>query len=114
MKRSEAKETVGDRECRVYEADFTRESARDMARVLFPMGRWIDRMPIENNKYAGTARIWIDGDGRILKVETSASVTASIQGSDVQLSATRTTTITDYDATKVQIPEEARKILDSK
>jgi len=32
----------------------------------------------------------------------------------VQLVATRTTTLSDYDNTKVQIPDDARKILDSK
>jgi len=114
VKRAEATEKIGDRDCRIYEVDFTRESAREIIRALLPMGRWIDRMPIDNNKYAGTARAWIDGDGRILKVEISARVTISIQGSDAPLSATRTTTISDYDATKVEISAEAKKALDSK
>lgn len=114
VKRADGKESIGDKECRVYEVKFTPESAREMIRVLFPMGRWIDRMPIDNNSCSATARAWVDGDGRILKVETSAKVTASIQGTDSIFSVTRTTAISDHDATKVEVPAEARKILDSK
>lgn len=112
VRKTDVKEAVGDKEGRLYEVDFARESAREIVRVLFPMGRWMDRIPID--KYAAAARVWIDAEGRILKVETSAKATTSIQGNEVQLSATRTTTITDYDAAKVSIPAEARKILDSK
>jgi hypothetical protein len=112
VKRTEVKETIGDREARVYEVEFSPEFAREMVNTLFPMGRWMDRIPIE--RPSGSARVWIDGDGRILKLETVAKVAASLQGSQVQLTATRTVTISDYDATKVQVPEEARKVLDSK
>jgi hypothetical protein len=114
VKRADGKESIGDRECRVYEIKFTPESARELVRVLFPMGRWIDRMPIDNNSCSATARAWVDADGRILKVETSAKVTTSIQGSDAVFSVTRTTSISDVDATKVEIPEAARKALDAK
>lgn len=112
VKRTEVKETIGDKETRVYEVEFATDFARELVNTLFPMGRWMDRIPIE--RPSGSARVWIDGDGRILKVETVAKVGASLQGSQVQLTATRTVTISDYDATKVQVPEEAKKILDAK
>lgn len=112
VKRSDAKESVGDKPAKLYEAEFNADYSRDLVQTLFPMGKWIDRIPIE--RPLGSARVWIDGDGRILKMEVSAKVTASIQGSTVVLIATRTTTITDYDATKVEIPAEAKKALEAK
>ena len=112
VKRSDAKESVGDKPARLYQTEFNAEYSRDLVQSLFPMGKWMERIPIE--RPVGSARVWIDGDGRILKLELSAKVTASIQGSTVVLIATRTMTITDYDTTKVEIPAEARKVLDSK
>ena len=112
VKRTDAREKVGDKECRVYEVEFNRDTAREMVLALFPMGPWMDRMPID--KHLGRARAWIDGEGRILKLEIAARVVASIQGAEVQLSATRTSTITGYDATKVEVPAEAKKAMEAK
>lgn len=112
VKKSDAKETVGDKECAIYEAEFTEPAARDLGRALVPMGRWVDRLP--NAACSASARVWVDGEGRILKVESKARIAATIQGSDVQLSATRTTAISDIDATKVEVPDGAKKILDLK
>ncbi|HTF57822.1 MAG TPA: hypothetical protein VK661_11375 [Planctomycetota bacterium] len=111
-KKAEAKESVGDRECQVYEAEFSEEAARDMARALFPMGRWLDRMP--EAKYSAGTKAWVDGDGRILKVETSVKISASVQGNDIEMSATRSATITDIDATKLEIPDPVKKALEGK
>jgi len=112
VKRAEAKEMIGDRETRLYEIEFTSEHARELVQSLFPMGKWMDRIPLE--RPTGSAKAWIDNDGRILKTEISTKIAGSLQGSQVQLVATRTTTFSDYDNTKVQIPDDARKILDSK
>ena len=112
VKRSDAKESVGDKPAKLYEAEFNVDYSRELVQTLFPMGKWMDRIPIE--RPLGSARVWIDGDGRILKMEVSAKVTASIQGSTVVLIATRSMTITDYDATKVEIPAEAKKALEAK
>ena len=111
-RRTDAKEKIGDRDCRVYEAEFTPEASRDLLRSLFPIGKWLDRLPID--KPTAAARAWIDADNRILKLETTANVPVSLQGADSVLTATRTILFTDHDATKVQIPDEARKILGSK
>jgi hypothetical protein len=92
VKRTDAKEKIGDKEGRLYEVEFNREAARDMVLALFPMGPWMDRMPID--KQVGTARVWIDGEARILKLDVAARVMATIQGAEVQLVATRTSTIT--------------------
>jgi len=111
-KKSESKESVGDKECQVYEAEFTEEAARDMARALFPMGRWLDRMP--EAKYSAGTRVWVDGDGRILKVETNVKISAPVQGTDIDMAATRSATITDIDATRLEIPDPVKKALEGK
>jgi hypothetical protein len=97
---------------RVYEADFTPEHARELVTALFPIGPWLDRIPTD--RPTASAKVWVDESGRIQRMEISTRVTASIQGSLVQLVATRTTTFSDVDATKVQVPDEARKILEAK
>jgi hypothetical protein len=102
----------GEGDARMYEVEFSTDFSRDLVQTLFPMGKWMDRIPIE--RPAGSAKVWLDGEGRIAKMEVSAKVQASIQGMLVQLSATRTSTITDYDATKVEIPAEAKKALEVK
>ena len=111
-KKAEAKESVGDKECQVYEAEFTEEAARDMARALFPMGRWLDRMP--EAKYSAGTRVWVDGEGRILKVETNVKISAPVQGTDIEMSATRSSTISDIDATRLEIPDLVKKALEGK
>jgi hypothetical protein len=95
----------------VYEIEFATEFARELVATLFPMGRWMDRIPIE--RPAATAKVWIN-DGRIIKIETVAKVGASIQGVATQLTATRTVSISDYDSAKVQIPEDVKRLLEAK
>lgn len=95
----------------VFEIEFATEFARELVATLFPMGRWMDRIPIE--RPAATARVWI-ADGRITKVETVAKVGASLQGAAKQLTATRTVAISDYDNVKLQVPEDVKKILEAK
>jgi len=112
VKRSETKEMIGDRGTRVYEIEFTSEHARELVQSLFPMGKWMDRIPLD--RPTGSAKAWVDNDGRILKTEISAKIAGSLQGSQVQLVATRTTTFSDFDAAKVQIPDDARKALEAK
>jgi hypothetical protein len=96
----------------VFEVEFNTDYSRDLVQSLFPMGKWMDRIPIE--RPAGSAKAWVDSEGRISKLELTIRVQASIQGSLVQMIATRTTTISDYDTTKVEVPAEARKFLETK
>jgi hypothetical protein len=110
-KKAGAKESVGDRECEIYEAEFTEEGAREAAKSILPMARWIDRL---QSTMTSSERVWIDSDGRILKVETSAKVSATVQGTDMEFTATRTAILSGFDATKVVIPEAAKKVLAGK
>lgn len=110
-KKAGAKEAVGDRECEIYEVEFTDEGAREAAKSILPMARWIDRI---QSVMTASERVWIDSDGRILKVETTAKITASVQGSEMAFTATRSAILSGFDATKVSIPEGAKKILAGK
>lgn len=95
-----------------FEIEFKSESAREIVHALFPMGRWLDRIPLE--RPSATARVWTGADGRIAKFELSVKATTTIQGAAAQLGATRTAAFSDYDTTKVEIPEGARKALEVK
>jgi hypothetical protein len=108
VRRTDAKEAEG----RVYELEFTPEAARDLVSSLFPMGKYMERIPLD--PATGSGRAWIDDSGRLTKMELVIKVGTSIQGTVVQLSATRTTTLSEFDAAKVEIPADAKKVLEAK
>ena len=95
-----------------YDVEFKPESAREIIHVLLPLGRWLDRIPLERPTAA--ARVWLGADGRMSKLELTVKASTTIQGSAVQLGATRTVTFSDYDTAKVEIPEGAKKALEAK
>jgi hypothetical protein len=95
-----------------YEIELRPEAAREMIHALFPMGRWLDRIQLE--RPTASAKAWTGPDGRIAKLELSVKAGTTIQGAAVPLTATRTVTFSDYDATKVEIPEAAKKALEAK
>jgi hypothetical protein len=107
VRRTDAKEAEG----RIYEMEFTPEASRDLVSSLFPMGRYLERIPIDP---PATGRAWIDDSGRLGKMELAVNAAVSIQGSIVKMSATRTVTLTEFDAAKVDIPAEAKKVLEAK
>lgn len=111
VKKAGAKEAVGDRECEIYESEFTEEGAREAVRSILPMARWIDRI---RSEMTASERVWVDPEGRILKVETAAKIVANVQGRDLEITATRTAALSGFDATKVEIPEAAKKVLAGK
>jgi hypothetical protein len=96
------KETVGEAECSLYEAELTDEAAQGM----ITGGRGMGRMT-EEAEFSGTAKIWLDGEGRITKFETTAVMVAVMQGNEVEISATRTVLIFGVGDTKVESPEGA-------
>jgi hypothetical protein len=102
------KETVGESECSLYTAKMTDEAARGM----FGSGRSMGRM-MEEAEFTGKASIWIDGEGRIAKYETTVTILAVMQGNEVEMSTTRTVMIYDVGTTKVEIPEGAKKAIES-
>jgi hypothetical protein len=106
--KSDKKETIGEYECDVYNADLT----EDAAKALLPGGGMMGRMQQQAEiEIKGKGKFWVM-DGAIVKSELTASLVGSFQGNDFEMSATRTTSIFDIDKTKVTIPEDAKKAID--
>lgn len=103
------KETLGETECDVYEAEFTAEAAQELLKDVLPFGGMLGMMGEAES--SGTAKVWVDGQGRIVKYEATGKLVASMQGMDLEMSGTRTVTFYDVGNTKVEIPEDAKKLL---
>ena len=104
----EKKETVGEDECTLYEAELT----EDAAMALFGGGgRGLGRMT-EEAEFDGEMKIWIDNQGRIARYETKVAVFASTAQGEFEMTATRTVTIYAVGETKVEIPDGAKDAID--
>lgn len=109
-KKKEAAEKVGDAECAVYEAELTEAAAEGIVQDSMPMGRMM-KMGGGEVTHTGTLKAWVDGEGRIVKYEVTGKMSMSVQGMDLDMSSTKTVTLSGFDRTRVEIPEDARKAL---
>ncbi|HXX94081.1 MAG TPA: hypothetical protein VEN81_10630 [Planctomycetota bacterium] len=105
------KETVGETECDVYSFDLSEDGAKG----LFPMGGMMGRLGGGNAdvKFRGKGKGWV-ADGLLVKLETVATLSASFNGNDFDVSTTRTVSIHDVGKTRVEIPEDAKKAIKAK
>jgi len=108
VKKEDAKDKVGDIECVVYACTLRDDAAREMA----PFGQWLERMG--NSEVTGTLKFWVDESGQILKYESTTKIVASFQQNDFEISVKRSTEIKDVGKAKVEIPEDAKKLLEKK
>lgn len=108
-KKTDKTETVGETDGTIYEADLSEEYAKE----LNPMSRMLDRMG-GGGEVTGKARFWIDADGNLLKIETTSTLSADIQGNAIEISSIRTITIHGVGTTKVEIPAGAKEAIDKK
>jgi hypothetical protein len=84
-----------------YRAELTEDGARALAKRA-------DRELARD----GTARVWLDGEGRLARYEVTIRLKGRRGNAEVDGEATRTVTIKDVDATRVDVPDEVRKLLE--
>jgi hypothetical protein len=99
VKKAEAKEGGQT----VYSSSLDREAAQGLAR---PEHKGVAQ--------GGTARFWVDKDGSLTKYAVSIRVQGRIGGADIDGTMTKTVTLSGAGSTKVEIPEAARKALESR
>jgi hypothetical protein len=104
VKKGERKENVGGKECSVYSGDLTEDAAKEM----IPMGRMGG---LGGAEITGSAKVWVDGDGVVRKYETVANLSIDFQGNQLELTVTRKTEISEIGSTKLEVPEEVKKLL---
>ncbi|MBI4566240.1 MAG: hypothetical protein HY716_16265 [Planctomycetes bacterium] len=107
-KKKGVKDKVGDVECSVYDVEFTEDGATEILKESGALGGF----QLGDPEVTSDGKIWVDPEGRIIKVRASASMTGSLGGIQINLgSATWTATLSEFDSAKVEIPEKAKKAL---
>jgi hypothetical protein len=109
VKKAEASEKIGELECAVFSGDFSDEAMKET-----PLGQMIPRFGDAASGLTGQARIWVDPEGRLVRYEISNRVSVEFQGNAVELSLTRTASISDAGKTAVEVPDGVRKLLGEK
>lgn len=86
---------------KVATGDFDAESAKKLART-------------EDRDLArgGTAKLWLDGDGKLVKYEIAILVQGVRGNAEVEGVMTRTVTVSALGTTKVELPAGAKKALE--
>ncbi len=107
IKKAEAKEKVGEKECSLYEGELTEEAVKE----LLPMGR----MPgMGEAEISGKVKMWIDAEGVIRKYELTASMAIPIQDNQMNLKIVRVTEFSGIGETRVEVPDEVTKLFEQK
>jgi len=104
--KKDAKATVGETECTVFECELTEDAAKEGA----PMGRMLERIPDAEIK--GKAKVWMNADGAIVQYDVTVSVAAEFQGMGFEISSVRSVLIYNVDKAKVEIPSDAKKAIE--
>jgi len=94
----------------VISGDLTKEGAESLLTFGFGRGRGGPNRPAPKDA-KGTLKIWLK-DGAVVKYETKASgKTTNRDGDEMQTERTNTTEIKNVGATKIDLPDEAKKKL---
>lgn len=102
----EEKEKLGDAECDVFTAELT----DDACKAILPFGRMMGRGG-DSSDARGTIKGYVSGDGQLVKIEAQLSVTLSFNGNETSFKLRRTVEISALGSTKVEIPEDVKKLL---
>lgn len=105
----EKTEKSADGELTLFAGPLTAEGARS----LVSTGAKKEGKANANLTYSGGAKVWVNKDGLIVKYEISVKSKGTVKEKEVEQSITRTVTISDPGATKVEIPEGAAKAMES-
>lgn len=104
------KETVQGEECVSYSGTFTDECIKKFA----TRENRLTGKKTQKNMQPVTAegKFWLNSDGFVTKIEINAKTTTKVQGEDAEVKVTRTMTFSGHDKTAVEIPEDAKKVLE--
>lgn len=115
LKASEQMERLGEVDCTVYSGDLTEERAGKV--VMGPLGRMGERAKTSVEGASGSLRYWISDRGTLVKFEIAAKgkINAEIQGEtkSFEIDAIYTTEISKAGESAIEIPDEAKAILES-
>ena len=96
-----------DKDCSVWSGPLTAEGARGIAST----GAKSEAKA--NLTYTGTAKVWINAQGVIVRFEASVDVKGDSAKGAIDQHVTKTIEITDVGSARVELPEAAKKALES-
>jgi hypothetical protein len=96
-----------DKECTVWSGTLTPTAAR----ALVSTGGKADAK--NNATYAGTAKVWVNADGFIVRYEVVSHMKGETKKGPVEVTITKTVDLSERGTTKVEVPEGASKLLNS-
>lgn len=96
-----------------FSADLTEEGAQDLLRFRGRRGGGGNGGPPPPKNAKGSVKFWVK-DGQLAKYEFKVSGTISFNGEDRDIERTTTVEIKDVGKTKVEVPDDAKKKLESK
>ena len=103
VRKKEGVEKIGDVECAVYEGALTEAGVRG----LLPGGAGVF---LGKGTFEGTGRVWIGGEGRILRFETNCKIELDQDSSTMELTIKRTTEFAEVGKASVEMPLEVKKL----
>ena len=95
-----------DKDCAVWSGPLTAEGARGIAST----GAKSEAKA--NLTYTGTAKVWINAQGFIVRFEASVDVKGDSAKGEINQKVTKTVEIGDIGSAKVELPEAAKKALE--
>tara|TARA_Y100000588_G_scaffold347490_1_gene396331 strand:+ start:100 stop:876 length:777 start_codon:yes stop_codon:yes gene_type:complete len=104
IKKHDEKKDVNGQSCDVYSGTLNTESATDM------LGN--NSLAMMDADISGTAKLWVNADGYIVKVKMDIDIAMDFQGNEMEMTIVRTTTLSKLGKTKIEIPEEVQEIMD--
>ena len=96
----------------------TKEKAKDGGRTVYRVtlgkeaARQLARTEHRGVVQGGTARFWLSADGKLVKYSVSLRLQGRLGSADVNGTAVKTIALDKVGATKVEVPQEARKALE--
>jgi hypothetical protein len=107
VKKEGEKGRIDGQDCDVYSGELTPEGAKE----LVPNRGMIGRM--EKLELQGTARLWVNDRGIIVSARIVVEATGEFRERPFNVTFSRTILLSQIDEARSEIPEEARKLLDS-
>jgi hypothetical protein len=103
-------EKIGDVDCTQFSGDLSEEAMK-----ASPLGRMLGQFGAAGNaETKGSARVWLDGGGRVVIYEIITKVSLDIQGNQIDVTMTRRCELSDEGKVRVEIPEAVQKLLNEK
>jgi hypothetical protein len=110
VRKGEKTEKIGDIECTQYSGDLSEEAMKGS-----PLGRMLGQFGgAANAETKGSARVWVDGSGRIVIYEVVTKISLDVQGNAIDITMIRRCELSDAGKTKVEVPEAVQKLLNEK